>query len=273
MTAPLDHVRAKIARARAHFAGFPTLDAELAEANAAFVTIRENVATGTREYVVAHNPIVPVGYPLLAGDSIHNLRGALDHLAYALCAAGPGGVASLPAADLKQLQFPITSGGLIEYRALRSRRLLVDYARKGVEPVLDAVEPYVGGAGHAISWLSQLNNIDKHRLLFTVALQVPALDIGHFMLESMRDAMPERMQGFAPGSLSIFANPADKSALKAGDLVYSEPLTTPIGRARLKFPVSLNEPDVLAPQPLKGLLEHMASSVEALLPAFEPFVR
>lgn len=268
---PLSTCRTKLERAAHHLSSFGALQEELKRANNDFIATRVSGDGSQREYFLQHDPIIPTGFATAAGDTLHNLRGALDHLAYSLSVAGPGGLAALSNQDLKGIYFPITVGGRPEYRALPSRALLLRYARQGVEPVLDAVEPYRGGAGDLLCSLSALNNIDKHRLLFTVALQVPSFDVGNMMLEQMRKMAPENMAGFPAGSMPLFITPADKSSLKAGDLVFAEPIESATERVTFKFPIAIDEPTVLPVQPLLQLLGQMTEMVNGLLPAFEPF--
>lgn len=94
----------------------------------------------------------------LAGDVIHNLRSALDHLANQLAWVGSGNEPS------RQVEFPIAKDAATYER---------DKARKtqGILPevvkAIDALEPYKNGKGEALWQLHELDNIDKHRTLFT----------------------------------------------------------------------------------------------------------
>src|SRR5260370_40746829 len=46
--------------------------------------------TGQLRYYVTHAEPAPASIALVAGDAIHNIRSALDHLAYQLFLIGPG---------------------------------------------------------------------------------------------------------------------------------------------------------------------------------------
>ncbi len=101
-----------------------------------------------------------VKYSLMAGDCIQNLRAALDHLAHAL------------SGEQRQSQFPIYA-------------TVTDYAEKGLpriegmsataQAAIERLQPYHAGQnveGDPLRKLNRLSNIDKHRLLQVVGLQL-----------------------------------------------------------------------------------------------------
>jgi len=95
----------------------------------------------------------------MLGDAIHNLRTALDHLAYRLVSVGPKphwrGKVYFPIADSAE-EFVSRIGGI-------KKRLRHD----AVKP-LAAIKAYRGGAGEILWQLNELDIIDKHRLLLPV---------------------------------------------------------------------------------------------------------
>ena len=264
-------VWAKIDWAKRHLSRFPGLETQLRASNPGLIAARDDVSSRQRHYYLTRDPVIPVEYQLLTGDVLQSFRCALDHTAFAVCVAGPAGKAAADAA-VKSIQFPITKGSKTDYLALKAREILIKLAKPGIESVIDSIEPYKGGSADLLSSLGELNNIDKHRLLMTVALQVPAVDIGNLMLEMMRKQFPERMQGFAPGSMTLFINPADKSPLKAGDVIYSEPLEGEHHVPTFSFPIALNEPAIVPVQKISELLERMLKIVTDTVPQFDSFV-
>jgi hypothetical protein len=148
---------------------------EISRGNSDFVGTKEDAETGQRIYYLLRDPSISVAFPLLVGTILQALRSALDHLAYAMCVAGPGGEAAAKA-KVKQILFPISGGDAQDYKALVARRVVIGLSKPGVEQALDAVEPYKGGAGDLLVILNALNNADKHRLLLTVALNTPMRD-------------------------------------------------------------------------------------------------
>lgn len=94
-----------------------------------------------------------------AGDVIQNLRSALDYLAQQLVWSGSG---SEPG---RLVQFPIAKDAAT-YEADKARRV-EGMCPKAIK-VIDALKPYKGG-NDALWKIHELNNIDKHRTLFTYA--------------------------------------------------------------------------------------------------------
>jgi hypothetical protein len=96
----------------------------------------------------------------LAGDIVHNLRAALDHLAQQLALVGSP---TLTEEELRRIEFPIAKS-LSEYEAQKARKV------KGMRPkaveAIDKLRPYKGG-NDALWRLRELDNTDKHRTLFT----------------------------------------------------------------------------------------------------------
>jgi hypothetical protein len=94
-----------------------------------------------------------------AGDIVHNLRSALDHLAYQLVVVGSGKEPS------RRVEFPIAKD-VVTYEAEKARKV------EGMRPVaikaIDSVKPYKGG-NDPLWRIHELDNIDKHRTLFSVA--------------------------------------------------------------------------------------------------------
>ncbi|WP_348267729.1 hypothetical protein P8936_00450 [Edaphobacter paludis] len=112
-------------------------------------------------------PKLPFNIVTMAGDVVHNLRTALDHLAYHLVAVGMECAPVLPLTDaeMRQIAFPIAET-LKQYEADKPKRV------KGMLPeaveAIDRCKPYKGGNDEL--WrIHELDNIDKHRTLFTLA--------------------------------------------------------------------------------------------------------
>lgn len=100
-------------------------------------------------------------WTLVAGDCLHNLRCALDHLVYAIAVHQSG---ANPPPDQSKLQFPIADN-----RAnFQNSTFRVASLSAPVQAAIDAVQPY--NRTHPklpppLSVLRDLENIDKHRFL------------------------------------------------------------------------------------------------------------
>jgi hypothetical protein len=91
---------------------------------------------------------------LTAGDAVHNLRCALDHLAWAI-------VSAYKEPD-PRLYFPID----VELESLKRHRGLIEIqsvAPDIAELIVNEIKPY--GAGNPFVKLNQLDRADKHRIL------------------------------------------------------------------------------------------------------------
>lgn len=130
--------------------------------------------------------------PAIAGDAVHNLRSALDHLAFQLAEVGIAR-GEKPVEKWEDVQFPIGNGP-DGYKSMKARRVQ-GMTREAIEAI-DALYPYKGG-NHALWLLRQLDNTDKHNFIITagsnfildgMALKndepfFTALDIAHDQLD------------------------------------------------------------------------------------------
>jgi hypothetical protein len=113
-------------------------------------------------------PTLPFDTVTIAGDVIHNIRAALDHLARQLVFVGmdcaPAAI-PLTEKDLRGIEFPIaeTPEKYEADKARKTKRMLPE----AIEAI-DALKPYKGG-NDALWRIHELDNIDKHRTLFTLA--------------------------------------------------------------------------------------------------------
>jgi hypothetical protein len=119
-----------------------------------------------RCFAVQRKPI-PFHWPLLAGEAIQNLRSALDHLVYEKSGGN------------RRTQFPIFTDHC-EFKVLAPRKM------KGVPASvmakIEEAQPYrllpEVPAHDPLAQLSALSNLDKHRVLATVASAVTREGVG-----------------------------------------------------------------------------------------------
>jgi hypothetical protein len=116
----------------------------------------------TKQVVRGHIEEVSV-YPFsilaIAGDVIHALRSALDHLTYQLAVVGGGKTPS------RRVEFPIAKDRNT-YEAEKARK--IEGIRPDAVKAIDALQPYKGGNG-TLWRIHELDNIDKHRFVFVIA--------------------------------------------------------------------------------------------------------
>jgi hypothetical protein len=123
----------------------------------------------------------PPELSLLIGDCLHNLRSALDNLAYDLARAYQGDPLSHSVA--KASQFPIfKSKDQFLSRGMTQIRGVAPAAQK----IIEEVQPYQRGDEYTYDrlwWLRELSNNDKHRLLQPTLLYPTG--VGMFVSENV----------------------------------------------------------------------------------------
>jgi hypothetical protein len=112
----------------------------------------------------------------MLGDALHNLRGALDHTVFALAVAQ---TRKFPPDDERKLAFPIcTERGLFDKQRYRIASL-----NQATQAAIERMQPYnrlKSGPGawfRPLWFLSQLNDLDKHRLANITATAVVPNDV------------------------------------------------------------------------------------------------
>ena len=107
-------------------------------------------------------PMLPANAIAAAGDVVHNLRSALDHLVYQLAVVGT------PRTEPnRKVGFPIAKD-LKTYEFVKVKK--VQGMRPDAIKAIDALQPYKGGCNGDTLWrIHDLDNSNKHRTHFTVA--------------------------------------------------------------------------------------------------------
>jgi hypothetical protein len=248
---------------------------DISRGNREFVAVEEDVNAGCRVYRLTRDPIIPHKFIIQAAAVLNSLRSALDHVALALCNAGPGGPdAARP--KIKQIYFPIADGDAEKYKTnTPSRRVVQALAKPGVIDLIDGIEPYKGGAGNWLYCLDRLNNIDKHRLLIAAALQRPWRTSDKEFNPATGQHMRQLKSVLGAFGLqgTLFWPPDRGGPLKAGDEVDRQPLDgEPDENVNLAFPIAFNEPDIMEIEPIVDALYGLYARVYRLVPEFFAFV-
>jgi hypothetical protein len=136
----------------------------------------------------------PVGLSLAVGDCAHNLRAALDHLAWEIV---PAAFRNNPANEKKvrDISFPIT-GNPNNWSSLVG--LKVPGISNQQKNVLQSHQPFNAPAGvgswQPLSALTLIDNTDKHRLVLPTVVRVD----GPIEIENMFVTGPPVLEGFQP---------------------------------------------------------------------------
>jgi hypothetical protein len=215
------HVDDLCARIRAFF-----------ETNPYQVIFEDDPKTGDRVFRVRVVSKVPLEIAAAFGDVIHNLRSALDHLAYQLVLANG-------ATPTTSTAYPVCKD-------------VKDYKTKGASKVqgmsgaavdlIDATKPYKGGNDDL--WrLHQLDIIDKHRLLITAGGLCPVIALDFTPLARSQD--PEMIGVQLP---TIALPTRNQSIVEDGTEIHRIPRFAehPDMHTQPQFPpdIAINEPTV-----------------------------
>jgi hypothetical protein len=232
-------IRAKVERARKHFRN---LELELIsyrdknlEVVSGTVDSRTGKVGGAQSF---HNlPLLSFDALTTAGDVIHNLRSALDHLAHQLVLVGSPG-----AEPSRSIEFPIAKDA-VTYEASKPRK--VQGMRPDAVKAIDDLKPYKGG--NDVLWrIHELDNIDKHRSIFAVGED--------WLLEG-------DWVGFAPYWLKA-SNPHFDGVFDSDTEVALQ----------LKISELIGDPEIIKRNALQSTLKEMVLSVDYLIARFEPLL-
>ena len=163
--------RAKLARAEEHRLSIvPEIEAYATRGNRIHLDRTDNLGKVREpirvEYKVRKVDLPPESWALVAGDVIQNARAALDHAVWALVVKRKGENFAL--ANYRRIQFPIGDDpGWFPEQALLNLGLKeqVVAAIRDVQP-FNHIKPHV----HALWFLRELSNVDKHRMLHLIVL-------------------------------------------------------------------------------------------------------
>lgn len=183
MADPLAGVRAKLDRAETHLKALQDEAAVFLDSDA--YGVREHFHPDGRHYSlsieVRREP--PLILSVILGDFIHNLRSALDHLAWQLVLANDG-------TPTKATQFPIFTSPPVSGDALRKWTGNVEGMTAPVIDEIRGIQPHTAGNQahlHSLAILASLSNEDKHRLPVACVAAIAKHDPGKVGLMAVRD--------------------------------------------------------------------------------------
>lgn len=243
-------IRVKIERAKQHLRNLEAVRDRFIETKPYLIESKHDPQTGYDIFSVTNVQTPPADIGIIAGDVIHNLRSALDHLAYQLVYVNG-------ATHTKQTSFPIWDDAT-EYKAQRARKV------KGMEQsaidAIDATEPYQGGKGAGLWVLHYLDIADKHHALLTTLISLTG---AHFEVPGFWQRGFKGIGGF---SLPGFGKP-----LKDGDIIATREPN--MGKAmELTLDITLTEPEVIKGRPLLVTLQLLIDLVDNLIVSFKPLL-
>ena len=259
-----DLVRLKIERANKHIR-------ELQAAILAFNATNPHEISAKRDsqmrkliyYILRAEP-VPVEIAMISGDILHNLRSALDHLAYQLFMVGTGGVG-----DPRHVYFPIFDDAA-KYKTGAGGK--VKGMRQDAVDAIDAIKPYKGG-NDTLWRLHKLDNIDKHRLLITVGASFSNFNVGQHLGPKFAEMM--KAQGLPMSPMpDLYISPTDRMfPLKVGDELFIDAPDAEVNeKINFLFDIAFGEPGVVEGDAIIETLQGMYDLVDNLVSDFAPLL-
>jgi hypothetical protein len=237
-------VRAKVERAKKHILEFESAKTAFLNAESHRVRPYKNPKTGEWQSRVESVSTIPPELPAIAGDAIHNLRSALDHLAHQLILAN-GRSPTIHSG------FPIlnTANNKAEFR-----RKVKGMSRAAVKAIR-LFKPYKRG-NRSLWTLHRLDIADKHHLLLAVAATYENVVLKKSVGQGIE--------------VTLTLEPKHLKPLKVGDVLLrhfdKDDLNT-----EFSFDVALNEPGVVKCQPALPLLRELSDAVENVVSNFTLF--
>lgn len=169
----MDHRRA-LEWAEGHLEALKASISEYTEKHPIVLVTKHDYVTG--EQVVSFRirplPHISEKWTFRIGDTLHNLRVALDYLTFRIVAKHPGGPA------VQKISFPISEDPTL-YPGLQGRRIgkaVPDAFKIAVE----SLQPYNGANGansDPLFWLDSLENVHKHRHLLDAGMAITSIGI------------------------------------------------------------------------------------------------
>jgi hypothetical protein len=257
--------QAKISRARKHT---DDLESEIraywktgpVSAQGSGVVPTENGGTGARTFTVENIRPLPESIALLVGDAAHNIRSALDHFA---CAA--------VARPTRQTCFPIWSRDNPHKAAPKGREWLEAVQRQldGASPELikaaQTLTPWETGNDKRLWQIHELDRIDKHRLLISVAAANTAV------LFDLPSPVLNPVPGFRP-TMPLAVGKRKWTPLEPGAVLWDVPEGSAPGPDPMSFEydITLAEPADLKGLPVVAQLRILANHAETSMQMLAP---
>jgi len=253
----LSHILPKLNRADKHLGDLDKAIKEFHATDPYASIIERDPKTGECFQRMTKVEPIPTDVRLIAGDAIQNLMSALDHLAYQLAVVSGGGKAANP----EWVYFPVGKDAP-DYQAKREGK--IKGCRQDILDELDLIQPHKGGHGEGIFTLQQLNNIEKHRLIFAVGATLSHWDVvppkgGAVLLKSVDTGESFEIKF---GTLRA----AELMVLKNGDEISRFPCKSKINEyTKARVGVAICEPDVLPIQEMVPLIFKLGKEVEKVI--------
>lgn len=215
--------------------------------------------TGQGPFRVSRMTAVPDSIPLILGDAAHNLRSALDHAAWSAVSAQLGGT---------RTYFPVWAKTAEpapgEWRQQVSRQL------KGASPeFVEAVaelEAWESGRDSLLWAIHELDRIDKHRLLLSVAMVVTGIGLYG---DSYELSVVKRYSGMEVSG-PLLVEPRELIPVEEGQVLFGSLPEFGATEAAFSYDIALKEPSMMREKAAVTWLRILADRAEKVIKDLAP---
>src|ERR1039457_2779872 len=268
----LERLRSKVERAEDFIHNLQVFWSAF-KVNAYPVTFKDDTKRGKRIYRLGNIEPIPVDIPWMAGDAAHNLISALDHIAYHLVSVFTGGRGPFTnvyfpvAKNRRHSQFKLARTS--EHKA-EGGGIIKRLGKESIEAI-ERIEPYQGGKGFILSYIHQLDIIDKHHMLLTVG----SMNRSHTMAPSSIERYKRSgigWDGMTPEQESVaFMTEAIgvQFPLKTGGKLATVALSEVNENMYFPFEIAFGEPKVIEGKPVLETLHQGAGLIRDIIKDFD----
>ena len=244
----IELIREKIKRAEKHLTDFEAIGGGfLRQSEPEMLHVDTDPETGNEVTKIIKIVAPPIDLSAIAGDAIHNLRSALDHLAYQLV------LVATKREPPSSIYYPIFADAE-SYETGKVRK--VQGMTNEAKDLIDASKPYGGGTDD-LYWLHALDIADKHHALVVTIIAVH----GAWVISPSR--------WFRPDHKPCFSMPKVWTPLNVGDVVLiREPNCE--DQVDLTLDVAFGEPEIVKGKPVFKFLKDVTHLVDSLIVSFRP---
>lgn len=269
-------VRRKVERGKQHTNAVAAAVRSFLDSRPYIIATRRDPETRRLTYLAARVEPPPDALSEIAGDALHNLRSALDHLACEIVRAA----GNTPTADTA---FPIydDAGKYGAHARSRMRGMSPDAVK-----AIDALMPYKDG-NDGLWRLHRLDIEDKHRGWLVIGSRYNSVNIGPVLARTFSEGLSEATQGdpaladlaessrAALENMALWLKPAARlEPLKPGDELFTDAPDAPEDpKLQFAFDVAIHQPGVADGEPLITMLQQMADLVGHVAYTLSPLLR
>lgn len=250
MSNRMQSIRLKSERAKEHFRNLEVARDRFINSEPYRIVSEFDPQTSHKTYKVVDLKVPPADIGLIAGDVLHNLRSALDHLAWQLVLANGG-------TPNKITCFPIYDDAA-KY-VTGSARQVKGMAQAAIDAI-DASKPYKGGDGAGLWVLHYLDIADKHHELLVTTVNVTRASF----------TTPGYWE---PGYTGVghIALPRIRKPLKDGDIIAIRESDMD-DEMDFALDIAFAEPEVIKGKPIIETIKRLSDVIDNLLTDFEPLL-